>query len=147
MRYVWLVLLALGSVARAAEVGPCNDLDRISYLVGQTRSYAEGKIRIAHVDTDGEPVCCSSHLLILIPSPEIGSQCFALSQKAGSGAEGARGFSNIEFSRIKAAYDSQRGLLLSVPYTLYKGDGGRGTPGSVNVRVNLSDQGSVGIER
>jgi hypothetical protein len=33
-------------------------------------------------------------------------------------------------------------LLLTVPYTLYKGDGGRGTPGSVNVRVNLSDKGS-----
>jgi hypothetical protein len=38
-------------------------------------------------------------------------------------------------------------LLLTVPYTLYKGDGGRGTPGSVNVRVNLSDKGSVKIER
>src|SRR5215813_6366189 len=97
MRYVWLVLLALGSVARAAEVGPCNDLDRISYLVGQTKSYAEGKIRIAHVDTDGEPVCCSSHLLILIPSPDLGSQCFALSQKAGRDSESASGFSNIEF--------------------------------------------------
>ena len=151
MRYVGALLCSvfalIGVVAHAAEVGPCNDLDRISLLVGQTRSYAEGKIRIAHVDTDGEPVCCSSHLLVLIPSPELGSQCFALSQKAGSDAESARGFSNIEFSRIKAAYDSQRGLLLTVPYTLYKGDGGRGTPGSINVRVNLSDKGSVKIER
>jgi hypothetical protein len=144
---LWSIPVVLASVAQAAEIGPCNDLDRISFLVGQTRSYAEGKIRIAQVDTDGEPVCCSSHLLILIPSREIGSQCFALSQKAGGESVSARGFSNIEFSRIKAAYDSQRGLLLSVPYTLYKGDGGRGTPGSVNVRVNLSDQGSVGIER
>ena len=143
---LWPVLV-LASVAQAAEIGPCNDLDRISFLVGQTRSYAEGKIRIAQVDTDGEPVCCSSHLLILIPSREIGSQCFALSQQAGSDSVSARGFSNIELSRIRAAYDSQRGLLLTVPYTLYKGDGGRGTPGSVNVRVNLSDQGSVRIER
>ena len=112
---LWSVPVVLASVAQAAEIGPCNDLDRISFLVGQTRSYAEGKIRIAQVDTDGEPVCCSSHLLILIPSREIGSQCFALSQQAGSDSVSARGFSNIELSRIRAAYDSQRGLLLNCP--------------------------------
>ena len=86
MRYVWAVLVVLGSAAEAAEVGPCNDLDRISILVGQTKSYSEGKIRLAHVDTDGKPVCCSSHLLVFIPSPEIGSQCFA----AGEGKPAAR---------------------------------------------------------
>jgi hypothetical protein len=146
MRYVWLVLLILGSAARAAEVGPCNDLDRISFLVGQTRSYSEGKIRIAHVDTDGEPVCCSSHLLIFIPSKEIGSECFAVSQDAATGSGSARGFSNIEFARIKAAYDPQRGLLLNVPYTLYN-DGKPGKPGVASVRVDLRDKGSVKIER
>ena len=144
MRYAAAVLVALGSAAEAAEVGPCNDLDRISNLVGQTKSYSEGKIRIAHVDTDGEPVCCSSHLLVLIPSPEIGSQCFAVSQKAAKGSESQLGFNSIEFSRIKASYDPQRGLLLNVPYTLYN-DGARGKPGSTNVRVNL-DKGSVRIE-
>jgi hypothetical protein len=128
-----VALVILGSVAQAAEVGPCNDLDRISLLVGQTKSYAEGKIRIAHVDTDGEPVCCSSHVLVLIPSPEIGSVCFAVSQKAASDSESARGFSNIELSRIKASYDAQRGLLLTVPYTVYGGQSGKGKSGSVNV--------------
>jgi hypothetical protein len=146
MRYVWVMLLILGSVARAAEVGPCNDLDRISYLVGQPRSYAEGKVRIAHVDTDGEPVCCSSHLLIFIPSREIGSECFAVSQDAATGSGSARGFSNIEFARIKASYDPQRGLLLNVPYTLYN-DGRPGKPGVAIVRVDLRDKGSVKIER
>ena len=76
MRYVCCWLVALGSAAGAAEVGPCNDLDRISYLIGQTRSYSEGKIKIASVDTDGEPVCCSSHLLVFIPSTEIGIEYF-----------------------------------------------------------------------
>ena len=147
MRYAWEVLLALGSVAKAAEVGPCNDLDRISHLVGQTKSYSEGKIKVAHVDTDGEPVCCSSHLLVFIPSPEIGSQCFAVSQKAASGSESQLGFSNIELSRIKASYDPQRGLLLNVPYTLYNPQGGRGKPGTAMVRINLADKGSVRIER
>jgi hypothetical protein len=147
MRYVWAVLVVLGSAANAAEVGPCNDLDRISNLVGQPKWYSEGKIRIAHVDTDGEPVCCSSHLLVFIPSPEIGSQCFAVSQKAANGSESQRGFSSIEFNRIKASYDPQRGLLLNVPYTLYNPEGGRGKPGIAIVRVNLDDKGSVRIER
>jgi hypothetical protein len=148
MRYLWAVLVVLASVAHAAEVGPCNDLDRISYLVGQTKSYSEGKIRIAEVDTDGEPVCCSSHLLVFIPSPELGSQCFAVSQKAATNESGsARGFSSIEFNKIKASYDQRRGLLLSVPYTLYNPDGGKGKPGSTDVRVDLSGKGSVKIER
>jgi hypothetical protein len=147
MKHVWAALAVLGSAAQAAEVGPCNDLDRISNLVGQTKSFAEGKIRIAHVDTDGEPVCCSSHLLVFIPSPEIGSQCFAVSQKAAKDSDSPLGFNNIEFSRIKAAYDPQRGLLLNVPYTLYNPQGGRGKPGSANVRVDLSGPGAVRIER
>ena len=146
MRYAWLLMIAFTSAASAAEVGPCNDLDRVSLLVGQTKSYADGKIRVAHVDTDGEPVCCSSHLLIFIPGPDIGSQCFALSQQAAKNSGTARGFSNIEFARIKGTYDARRGLQLSVPYRLYGGDGGRGKPGSVNVRVDLRDQGSVRVE-
>jgi hypothetical protein len=146
MRYACAVLIALGSVANATEVGPCGELDRISLLVGQTKPYSEGKIKIAHVDTDGEPVCCSSHLLVFIPSPEIGNQCFAISQKAAIGSESPRGFSNIEFNRIKASYDQQRGLLLIVPYTLYNPQGGRGKPGTAMVRINLADKGSVRIE-
>ena len=99
------------------------------------------------MDTDGEPVCCSSHLLVFIPSPELGSQCFAVSQNAASSSASPRGFANIELNRIKAAYDAQRGLLLSVPYSLYNPDGGPGKPGTANVRINLSGKGSVRIER
>jgi hypothetical protein len=146
MRYVWAVLVVLRSAAEAAEVGPCNDLDRISNLVGQTKSYSEGKIRIAHVNTDGEPVCCSSHLLVFIPNREIGSQCFALSQKAAEGSKGQLGFNSIEFNRIVSSYDPHRGLLLNVPYTLYSPDDGRGKAGSVKLRVDLRDKGSVKVE-
>jgi hypothetical protein len=146
MRYLWAVLIILTSAAGAAEVGPCNDLDRISYLVDQTKSYSSGKITIAHVDTDGEPACCSEHLLVLIPSREIGSECFAISQKAATDSEGPKGFNSIEFKRIKTSYDPNRGLLLNVPYNLYNPDGRRGTPGRTNVRVDLRDKGSVRIE-
>ena len=148
MRHAWALFAIFCSAAGAAEVGPCNDLDRISYLVEQTKSFSNGRIKIAHVGTDGEPTCCSEHLLIFIPSAEIGSQCFAVSQTAGKDdLTSPIGFNRIKFNRIKASYDPKRGLLLSVPYRLY--DPGRargGAPGSTNVRVDLRDKGSVKIE-
>ena len=146
MRLLWIALLVLSTPAVAAEVGPCDTLDRVSYLVGQTKSYSAGKITTAHVDTDGEPVCCSAHLLVIIPGPEIGSQCFAISDKAGREDSSARGFSNVAFDKIKASYDPQRGLLLTVPFTLYN-DGRTGHPGQTKVRVDLRGEGSVKIER
>src|SRR3981081_3487948 len=101
MSYAWAVLLALGSVAKAPEKGTCNELERIRPFVGQPKSYSEGKIKVAHVDTDGEPVCCSSHLLVFIPSPEIGSQCFAVSQKAAKGSESQQGLNTVEIDPSK----------------------------------------------
>ena len=145
MRLALVVLLTLSTPVAAAEVGPCGNLDRISFLVGQTKSYSQGKITIANVDTDGEPVCCSSHLLILIPSPAIGSQCFAVSDKAAIGDSSARGFSAVEFDKITASYDPAKGLLLAVPYRLYN-SGRNSSPESANIRINLRGQGSVRIE-
>ncbi len=147
MRCLGAVLVVLASAASAAEVGPCNELDRISNLVGQTRSFSEGKIRIAHVDTDGEPVCCSSHLIVIIPDEPAGSQCFAVSQRAAKSEDDhPLGFSNVGFNQIKASYDPKRGLLLSVPYTLYN-DGKPGKARTTRVRVNLQGEGSVRIEQ
>ena len=145
-RHLWTVLAILGSSASAAEVGPCGPLDRISFLVGQTKVYSAGKITIAHVDTDGEPACCSAHLLVFIPDPQIGSQCFAVSDKAAENSGAAKGFSSIAFDRIKASYDANRGLLLKAPYTLYNPNGGPGRAASVDVRVDLRGKGSVTIE-
>jgi hypothetical protein len=138
--------MVVASAAGAAEVGPCNDLDRISSLASQVKSFSDGKVRIAHVDTDGEPVCCSSHLVIIIPAEPIGSQCFALSQNAAKGDQSPRGFSNVFFNQIKANYDPKRGLLLTVPYALYN-DGKSAKPLSTRVRVNLQGEGSVRIEQ
>lgn len=142
------LLFAGAGTAVAAEVGPCHQLDSISYLVGETRSFSKGAIRIAHVDTDGEPVCCSSHLIVIVASSEEpGSQCFALSQKAAAGADGdALGFADVAFKEIRASYDPRNGLLLTVPYTLYNPDGGKGTARSAKLRVDQRSSGSVRIE-
>jgi hypothetical protein len=146
MRILLAAFLLVATPLNAAEIGPCGELDRIGLLVGQTKSFAQGKIKIAEIDTDGEPVCCSAHLLIFVPAPDIGSQCFALSQTAAKGDSSARGFSGIGFSRIAGAYDAGKGLLLTVPYTLYSG-GGAGHPRTVRLRVDLRGEGAVTIDK
>jgi hypothetical protein len=146
IRILLAALLLAATPLKAAEIGPCGEIDRIGFLVGQTKSFAQGKIKIAEVDTDGEPVCCSAHLLIFVPAPDIGSRCFALSDTAAKGESSARGFSGIAFSRIAGVYDAGKGLLLTVPYTLYSG-GGAGHPRTLRVRVNLRGEGAVTIEK
>jgi hypothetical protein len=150
MRYAVVFLAAavgLGPSAEVAEVGPCNNLDRVSLLLGQTRSFSDGKIRVAHVDTDGEPVCCSSHLLVFIRARGSGASA------SQSVREPRRTIAvhwvsvSLDLSRARASYGPQRGLLLTVPYTLYDLNDKRGRPGTVHVRVDLRDTGSVVIER
>jgi hypothetical protein len=141
-----LLLLVVAAPVAAAEIGPCGELDRISLLVGQTRSFSGGKVKIAEIDTDGEPVCCSSHLLVFIPDLDGGSRCFALSDKAARGESSARGFSGIGFGKIAASYDAGSGLLLTVPYTLYAG-GGPSHPRTTRVRIDLRGDGLVTVER
>lgn len=147
LRLVPVALLA--SPAAAAEVGPCGGLNRIDMLVGQVKSFAEGRIRVASIDTGGEAVCCAAHLLVFIPGSEPGvTQCFAVSDKAARGDPFARGFYSVDLPGATASYDPQRGLLLTVPYKLY--DFQQAKPGrsaTFRVRIDLRDDGAVKLER
>ncbi|MEZ5913976.1 MAG: hypothetical protein R3D84_18515, partial [Paracoccaceae bacterium] len=78
------------------------------------RTYANGNIRIAALDTGGEPVCCSMHLLVLSPSGDgsnepIFRQCRVVSARPG------QGFLAVDIPGTTASYDPSRGLLVSVP--------------------------------
>jgi hypothetical protein len=139
----------LSTAAFAADVGPCGELNRIDNLVGQVRAFSEGRIRVAHVDTGGEAVCCAAHLLVFIPGSEPGiTQCFAVSDQAVRDSEIGRGFYSIDLSRVVSSYDPQRGLLLTVPYALYDiPKGGAGKRATARVRIDLRGDGSVTIER
>lgn len=113
---------------------PANILEPWSEF---SRSYANGAIRIAVLDTGGEPVCCATHLLIIAPSaPDNGPiyrQCFVAS------AEGGMGFYDIDVPGIIASYDPARGLLLSVPVSYYHdgiGTGAPGIPDRMELRIN-----------
>lgn len=111
-----------------------------------TRSYANGAIRVALLDTGGEPVCCAAHLLVLAPSsPAEGPlyrQCFVV-----SGAP-ERGFYDIDIAGIDASYDPALGLLLSVPVFHWHEGIERGQPGiaeRMELRINQA-LGSVTVE-
>ena len=122
-----------GGVARIdAIVEPWSD---------NTRTFANGKIRIVHLDT-AEPACCSFHLGILAPNPAdepYPFQCVTLND----GAEWT-GFQAIHFADIEASYDPGLGLLLSVPAERYI-DGLKSTPLTLRVRINQAT-GSITLE-
>lgn len=107
-----------------------------------TRTFANERIRIVTVDTGGEPVCCSAHLVILAPDPnnELGDwQCKILSD----GGQW-RGFQFVDIKGVKSSYIASKGLLLSVPVERYI-DGIKSNKAIIDVRINQAT-GSIVIE-
>lgn len=120
---------------------PANLRNIVEPWEQNTRTFANGNIRIAHVDTSGEPVCCSSYLAILAPtgSEEVldSRQCALLTD-----GEQLSGFTWIDFPAITASYDPGLGLLLTVPVERYDFQGtqnGGTLPGIVNIRINQAN--------
>lgn len=130
--------------ARAAAVGDCERLDRISFLAEGPRSFSNGRIRVALVDTDGEPVSGSMHVLVFIPEATIGSKCFAVSRAPSAGGA-APGFYGIGWAKLQASYSPNQGLLIVLPYDVYDGSGGR-PGGHLKIRIDLRGEGSVRLE-
>ena len=111
---------ALAPNALAVNVRNCDETASVQTLAEpwerNTRAFYKGEVRVALLDTGGEPVCCSTHLLILVPdkSSEMGDRtCHIVSDHA------SMGFSGIDFAHLTAKYQEGKGLLLTFPYTLY----------------------------
>ncbi len=150
-KFITAILATLlgSSIALAApeivECGvPASVLYTVEPLKKSTRSFANGKIRVFHTDTFGEPVCCSSYLVIVAPDPDDelgGAQCKMLVGKEGAG------FLNVFVPRIKASYNANKGLLLKVPVQYYDFEGGTGAgpKGTIGVRINQAT-GSIVVE-
>src|SRR5262249_57281038 len=96
-----------------AAVHDCGGLDSIGNLIGNVRSFAQGAIRVAYISTE-EPAAAPDHLLIFVAEEPMGAVCYAIS----ANAEG-RGFSRVDMKGLTASYDSNKGLLLSVPVSAY----------------------------
>jgi hypothetical protein len=137
-----LLAVAAAAPAGAVSVHDCDDyISSIQALAEpwekNTRTFLNGAVRVALVDTGGEPVCCSMHLVVL---SEDRNQ-----QGGGDGSrickvisnEERMGFMMMDVSAIKASYNPARGLDLAVPYKLYI-DGLQSRPGVARINVNLA---------
>ncbi len=123
--------------ALAVNVRACDDTASVQSLAEpweqNSRTFYKGEVRVALLDTGGEPVCCSVHLLVLAPdkSSEMGDRtCHIVSDHEGLG------FAGIDFAHLAAKYEEGKGLLVSFPYTLYV-DGVSSKIGTARVRINL----------
>lgn len=138
-----IFVLACGAVQ--AQVIKEEDPGKFSIaeIQGQYRSYSNDRIRVYHRDTNGEPVCCPSHLLVLLENdPEHSGEwpwkCFQLSNSS------LNGFAWIHMEKIKSDYDPAKGLKLEVPVELYNPDGPEDNfQEKVILRINLKDRNVV----
>lgn len=112
-----------------------------------SRTYANGAIRIALLDTE-EPTCCSFFLLILSPSGVVEGPGYRACNVLSLGE--TLGFNGIDFAAITASYDPARGLVLSVPASLWhEGMPPDGSPDplTVTARVRINQAtGAVTLE-
>ncbi len=140
----FLALLTVAAPAAAAVVRECDAKASITNLVEPwekyTKTFYSGKVRVALIDTGGEPACCAEHLAIVFAdnSAEGGNACFLVSQT------NELGFHDVGIEKIAGSYDPKKGLLLTFPFTLNNGEGDR--PGIVKVRVNIG-HGTATIEK
>jgi len=133
------LLFATTLPAGAVQVAECNDWTANVQQIAEpweknTRVFGNGTIRIALLDTGGEPVCCSMHLLVMAPTPmndpgDGGRMCALIRDTKDLG------FESIDFPRITARYDAGRGTLLTIPVTYYV-DGLTHRRGMARVRIN-----------
>jgi hypothetical protein len=135
-----LALVAAALPAAAVEVRPCDYAANVTSIAEpwerNTRGFYNNAVRVALLDTGGEPVCCSQHLLILIPDRaghvpgmDEGRLCRVVGDRE------QMGFLGIEFQQMRGRYD-RGGLVLEVPVQIY-GDGIRNRRSIARVRIDV----------
>jgi len=149
-RLTLALCLTLPLAAQAQSISDCDWVGNPANIAEpwevNSRTFANGAIRVALLDTGGEPVCCSAHLLILAPSggqdAPVYRQCLVASAQPGSG------FYSMDVPGISASYDPAKGLLLSVPLTHWHQGVETGAPPiaeRMEIRINQAT-GAVVIE-
>ena len=141
-------LFACASPAAAVTVRACDGItDQAMNIVepwsANSWAFYQGKVRVAVLDTGGEPACCSSHLLVMFPddqSPGGGLVCRIVSDN------GSNGFAEIDARSVRGAYDPRRGLQVSFGYSYFPRGGEATRRGVAKVRINLARK-TVAVER
>ena len=132
------------SGADAVEVTDCENLGSPDAIIepweDNTRTFSNGKIRIAALDLI-EPAAGAAWLMVLSPPyDELGArQCRMIGFAPGTG------FAGIYFKEISADYDPAKGLTLNVPAQFYLPE--EGFTNSILVRATINQAtGDIGIE-
>jgi hypothetical protein len=132
--------LALAASANAVTVRDCDGTTDSARNISEpweknTRQYYNKLVRVTVLDTGGEPVCCSSHLMVTYPSAgqdePVYSECKLVSMNDSAG------FLSIDFTKLAAKYDPKIGLTMSFPYTTYNPDNDNHPKGVAKLRLNL----------
>jgi hypothetical protein len=125
--------------AAAVTVEACDGVATVETIAepweANSKSFYKGEVRLAVVDTGGEPACCSSHLMVLY-TEDPGDEPPYRACKLVSDAPG-RGFSDVNFAQLKASYDPATGLTFSVPVAVANADGSGSTQQVARLRLKL----------
>lgn len=117
--FTLFAIFLFAAQVNAAEISNCDDYRASAHAIAEpwaenTRTFANGDIRIAVMDTI-EPAAGSFYLLIISPPyDEVGSnQCKLIS------ASGSIGFSGMNLQGLISGYDPHAGLALAIPVHRY----------------------------
>lgn len=131
------ILTAGISGAQAQSIEECDWVSSAANLMEpweqNTRTFANGDVRIAAMDTI-EPGAAAFHVLVLSPPyDEVGSrQCKVVSMSAGIG------FSGLDFESLNARYDPAIGLTFTMGVQVYLPNTGGFAPRVVQFTLNQS---------
>lgn len=109
------------SAVLAQSANPCDWQASAQAIVepweDNTRVFANGKVRIASIDTI-EPAVGAAYLLVLSPPyGETGErQCRVV------GSSDQIGFAGLDFDKLQAGYDPAVGLVFAMPVSTVSGD-------------------------
>jgi hypothetical protein len=135
MKYLLgLVMLVASMSAQAASVGVCDGLDSIGNLIGNTKSFAQGGVKVAYVSTE-EPAAHPDHVLLFVYGNEMQIDCYSIN----AGPEQS-GFGSVDMSKLTSSYDSAKGLLLTLPANVWTGNDGEYKTEVLKIRVNRSSE-------
>ena len=133
-------LAASAAHANAVTVRECDGTtDRVANIAEpwaqNTKQFYNNLVRVTLLDTGGEPVCCSMHLVVTFPAggqdEPVYSECRIVSSKESSG------FLSIDIQKLKAKYDPKTGLTMTFPYTTYNDSGDNHPKGMGKLRLDL----------
>ena len=126
----------MGGTAQAVAVADCDWAANAQNIVEpwekNSRTFYDAQVRVANLDTGGEPACCSAQLLVIFPDhSDMNTQGTCKLVRATK----EMGFFHIDFDKLRATYDARKGLLIAFPYSTSIDD--KPTRGTAKVRLNL----------